>query len=353
MPKIKEGTREDLAQDLRNLALQHPGATLSRNFYRAHGAYTEAAWSRHFGTFAEFKTYANLHNPKVAKNPDALRRLTIEKQDWGALYQRPCTKRYMTVLVGSDIHDRNCDPFWFRTFLDTARRTQPDRIVLNGDIFDMPEFSKYVQDPRSWGAVERIQWVHMFLECLRNLSPDSQIDLVEGNHESLLLKHLAEASPALQAILSDLHHLSIPDLLGLNRFEVNYISRTDLTVFNEANLKKELSKNYLIIEDALLFHHFPEGRNMGLPGANGHHHKHLVWHNYSPIYGPFEWHQLGCGHVRKAAYCASEKWGNGFLLCHLDRHNKRTQFEYIDTTHGHAVIGGQYYVREPDEILEV
>jgi hypothetical protein len=64
----------------------------------------------------------------------------------------------------------------------------------------------------------------------------------------------------------------------LTKYEVNFVARADLTAFNESDIKKELKKNYVILYDALLFHHFPEGFNMGYPGANGHHHKHLVRH---------------------------------------------------------------------------
>lgn len=59
-------------------------------------------------------------------------------------------------------------------------------------------------------------------------------------------------------------------------------------------------------------------RNMGLPGVNGHHHKHEVWGMFSPIYGPYEWHQMGAGHRRSASHCEGEKWHNGFALVNID-----------------------------------
>ena len=50
-------------------------------------------------------------------------------------------------------------------------------------------------------------------------------------------------------------------------------------------------------------------------------------------------------HQREASYCAGEKWGNGFLLAHIDKSNKRTQFEYLDLSHPAAMIGGRHYER--------
>jgi UDP-2,3-diacylglucosamine pyrophosphatase LpxH len=86
--------------------------------------------------------------------------------------------------------------------------------VLNGDIFDLPEFSKYTQDPRHFAPVERIKWVHQFLNDLREAAPDAQIDFVEGNHEFRLLRHLSEATPALMTVLADLHGMTIPTCLA-------------------------------------------------------------------------------------------------------------------------------------------
>jgi predicted phosphodiesterase len=273
------------------------------------------------------------------------------KRSWEGRYISPDTARFQTALVGSDIHDKLCDPFYRRLFIDTAKRVQPQKIVLNGDIFDLTEFGKYTQDPRQYAPIERIKWVHAFLSDLREACPNAEIDFVEGNHEFRLLRHLTEATPALMTVLSDLHGMTVPQLLGLTKYEVNYIARMDLAAFNEADIRKELQKNYILLWDCLLFHHFPEGRNMGYPGANGHHHKHIVWNGYSPTFGPYEWHQLGAGHIRQASYCAGEKWSNGFLLCHVDTHTKRSQMEYIDCSHAHAFIGGRFYERKADELI--
>jgi hypothetical protein len=122
--------------------------------------------------------------------------------------------------------------------VETIDRVQPERIVLDGDIFDLPEFSKYTQDPREFAPVERIKWVHQFLNDLREAAPDAQIDFVEGNHEYRLLRHLSEATPALMTVLADLHGMTIPDLLGLTRYEVNFVARADLTAFTETDIKK-------------------------------------------------------------------------------------------------------------------
>lgn len=347
-------SREDCISELQSL---NP---ISRDGFRKDSEIPEKAWVNHFGNWQEFKRQAgilpsrheNQLSDQIARfaSKDKIRSLNEEKSSFEDNYIRPYSKRFQSILVGSDLHDINCDNFYRRLFIETALRVQPEKIVLNGDIFDFPEFSKYTTDPREFKVVDRIKWVHEFLEDLRDASPESEIDLIEGNHEARLLRHLAEASPAVVAILSDLHQIKIKDLLALDKYEVNFYARADLAVFSDRDMKDELSKNYLIINDQLLCHHFSEGKNFGYPGISGHNHKHIVWNAFSPQFGSYEWHQSGCGHKRQANYTNGERWSNGFLLAHLDTHNKRTQFEYIDTTYDHCVIGGKFYTRTAAEL---
>jgi predicted phosphodiesterase len=352
-------TPEMCIAELRRIAEIDTTKVISRNYFRNESRISESTWNRHFGTFEEFKRQAGIilsrHAHRLEKNialhasKDRQRIMNADKASWEDAYLRPVSKRFQSVLVCSDIHDTACDPFYRRLLVDTARRVQPEKIVLNGDIFDLAEFGKYATDPRTFNPVARIKWVHALLHDLREACPETEITFVEGNHEFRLLRHLTEATPALMTVLADLHGMTVPSLLGLDKFELNYVARMDLAAFNEADIKKELSKNYVILWDAVLFNHFPEGRNFGYPGANGHHHKHIVWNDYSPVFGSYEWHQLGCGHAPRASYCAGEKWSQGFLLCHVDTHKKHTQFEYIDTTFGHAIVGGRFYERAESE----
>lgn len=357
----EEWNKEDCIAELRGIAEAHPEMVVTRNFFRNHSQISESTWNRYFGTFQEFKRQAGItltrhqHRQElhVARHAsvDEFRKMNMLKAGYEDKYRKPEGKtRWKTVLVGTDIHDRECDPFWRRCFLDTAKRVKPDVIVINGDAFDLPEFGKYPVDPREWDVVGRIQWFHQFLKELRKASPDSEIVLVEGNHEYRLLRHLAEASPAMRAVLSDLHGWTVSTLLGLDQFEVNFIARANLATFTMADMKKEVARNYWIGFDAVLGHHFPEGRQMGMPGWNGHHHSHTVWSSYSPVFGAYEWHQIGAGHARGAVYTAGEQWTNGLLIAHVDTRTKWSTMEYVDIR-DHAVIGGKWYTREPGEVV--
>ena len=357
--KIHEGSANECMEDLRRVAIENPEKAISRNFYRVNGKYSESAWNRHFGTFSEFRRQAGLvltraqhqHERHIAKHAsvDHYRHLTVERADYADKYLRDGEGRFKTILACSDLHDVEIDPFYLRVLIDTAKRVQPDVISFVGDIFDLPEFGKYGVDPREWDVVGRIKFAHDHIfRPLREACPNAQFDFIEGNHEARLLRQLADATPALRAVLSDLHGFTVSKLLGLDDFEINYIAKADLAAWTKRDFEKELANNYKIYWDTVLCHHIPHARNMGLPGVNGHHHRHHVWSQFSPIYGPYEWHQMGAGHMRSASYCEGERWHNGFTLINVDTKTRSTNFDYIAVT-DFAVSGGKWYYRAPEE----
>ncbi len=164
-----------------------------------------------------------------------------------------------------------------------------------------------------------------------------------------MLRHLADQTPAMKGLLSDLHGHTISSLLGLEEFELNYIDKGSLCAWTVAHQKKELEHNYKVYYDCILAHHFPNvGRRKGIPGFSGHHHKLQVWPLENPLYGPGLWWQLGAMHVRSASYADSQPWTNGFALVHVDTLTKRTSFEYFDIS-DHCYAGGKPYLRQEAE----
>jgi len=356
----EDWTAEDCCNELQRIANIDTDKVISRNYFRIHSDISESTWNRYFGTFLEFKRQAGITLTRdqhklernIAKHAsvDHYRKLNVDRKDWAESYVRDNSTRFKTVLFCSDLHDIEIDRFYLRVLIDTAKRVQPDVISFVGDIFDLAEFGKYGVDPREWDAVGRIKFVHdNILRPMREACPNAQFDLIEGNHENRLMRHMADATPALKAVLSDLHGFTVPKLLGLDEFEMNYIAMADMAAFTKAEQNREIQRNYKVYYDTMLAHHFPHGRNMGLPGVNGHHHKHQVWPMFSPIYGGYEWHQLGAGHMRRASYCDGERWHNGFALGNVDTHTKASNFDYVSVT-DFAVSGGKWYYRDESEV---
>ena len=342
---------------LRELQALHPTKWITSRFYAHTAKVRDTTWSRYFGTFEEFCRQSGMGKirqisqlgKQVAKHVSVDHYRALENRgSYAESYVRNNSKRFKTILGCNDIHDKDCDPFWRRVFVDTAKRVQPDVICINGDLFDLPEFGKYTTDPRTFDVGGRISWVHKFLAELREACPNSQLDLIEGNHEYRLVRHMADASPAMMSLLSDLHGMKVADLFGLPKFECNYIAKADLAAYRVSDIKTELARNTKIYYDCVLANHYPDAIRRGLPGWNGHHHSHKVEQRSSPIFGAYEWHQVGSGHRRDASYCNGEQWGNGFILWHVDSHKKQTNAEYVPVT-DMVVVGGRYYHRDVTE----
>jgi DNA replication protein DnaC len=79
------------------------------------------------------------------------------------------TSEDKTIIITSDLHDEEMDPFFRRVLTDTIRRVQPDAFCIGGDGLDLPEFGKYSVDPRDWGPMRRINYMHGFLKDLREV----------------------------------------------------------------------------------------------------------------------------------------------------------------------------------------
>lgn len=348
---------QDCVDELRRVAEIDTEKVISRNYFRNNGDISESTWNRFFGTFEEFKRQAGIHltrqqhnlEKQVAKHAsvDHYRAVNADRREFGEAYLKPNKGRWQTLLRGSDFHDIECDPFFLSVFLGTAKRVQPDIICLNGDIFDLPEFGKYEVDPRQWDVVGRIRFVHEnILAPLREACPDAQIDLIEGNHEFRMLRHLADATPAMKAILSDLHGFTVAKLLGLDKYQINYVAKGDLAAYTPRDITKAVGENFRVYHNKVLAHHFPHGRNFGMPGFNGHHHTWKVMDEYSAPHGPYQWVQGGCGHVQDATYANGRKWTLEFGLVHIDTVKKHVQHECYPFADSFVVVGGKYYERK-------
>ena len=351
-------SKEAAITDIKNVAKSLDTEGVTRGQYRDNGKFSTWEIDTLFGSFTEFKRQAGMiltrHQSQLANQVamhvsfDEIRKLNIDRHDYGEKYIRKDSKRFQTIMVASDIHDIEMDQFWARVFVDACKRIQPEIICIGGDMFDLPEFGKYSVDPREWDVVGRIKAGHDFFARLREVCPDAQIDLIEGNHEYRLLRHLGEATPVLKAVLSDLHGFTVGKLLGLDEFNVRYVARGDLGAWNRGDIKKELGKNYEVYFDTLLIDHFPDGIRRGLSGFNGHHHKFECTSFYSHLRGPQMWMQLGCGHRRAASYCEGEKWNMGFAISHVDTQEKRVAMNYIPVS-DFAEVGGKFYYRDSSE----
>lgn len=357
--KRKQATKEECIQDLRSLQLEHPDRYLSRNFYRVHGSISDSAWDCHYGTFKEFRRQAGLELTRqqhkleldVARHSsvDYLRKFhEAEVLPYSSKYDSPLsTKRYKTVLVGSDFHDIDCDEFVLSVFIDTARRLQPDVIVLNGDVFDCYDSSKYDKDIRELKIVERFEFVkEKIFSPLREACPNSQMDLILGNHEWRIVNLLAAKTPNIRVILSDVMGLTLADVFGLEKYRINLVSKVDLAAFTEADRKKELRKNFRVYYDCFVVGHFKD-LSTGMSGSSGHCHRPHTQTYTNLVRGKLSWVETGCMCHTEAGYVQHrDKWGQSFLIAHIDTEEKRVNPEHIIFAGDFIVVHGVRYTRK-------
>lgn len=355
-----KATEESCVQNLRSLQETHPLKYITRNFYRVHGKYSDSTWSQFFGTFHEFRRHAGLElsrnqhllEKKIAKHAslDVYRRFYEEeilpyhqKYDFRKDHSKG---RFKRVLVGSDFHDIDVDEFCLSVFIDTAKRTQPDVICLNGDIFDLYEFSRYTIDPRKVAIKERFDFVkHEIFAPLRAACPKAQIDLIIGNHELRILKLMADKTPSLRILLSDVMGLSLSDVFGLDDHGINLVSKLDLAAFQQSDMNDEIKQNYQVYYDLFIACHFKD-LQFGISGTSGHTHRpeQITFANI-PM-GKLTWTTTGCMAKTDAEYIEGfNKAQNSFLMVLIDREKRQVNHQHILIPGDSVVVEGKLYAR--------
>jgi predicted phosphodiesterase len=353
-------TAEDCIADLRHIQEQNQDSFIGRNFYRVNGKYSDSTWNAHFGTFAQFRRSAGLElsrsqqhlEKKIARHAhlDVYREFfTKEVAPWVGKYERSHEDgRIKTLVIGSDFHDIEVDRFVLSVFLDTVKRVQPDIIVLNGDIFDQYEFSAYNQDPRQVNIRKRYEFVQEnIFKPLREIAPNTQIDFIIGNHEQRILKLLADRSPAMK-VLVDLMGITFAQLLGLDEFKINLISKNDFSAYNAKEMHEEVKRNYKKYFETVVVHHFGD-EDYALSSIGGHTHKPKMTTKANEVVGPIFNITTGALCKIDAEYHGQKvNSQNGFAIVHIDTWERSAVAENILFGKKFCVVAGQYYFR-PEE----
>ena len=122
-------------------------------------------------------------------------------------------------------HDRSV---WDIVFKILANE-QFDKIILQGDTLDLPEWSdKFVRTPDMYAttqpAIIETAWI---LRKLRLLAPNAEIDYMEGNHEQrmprIMLNQLAAAYGITSVSQEGVPVCSVPSLLDFESSDINWV----------------------------------------------------------------------------------------------------------------------------------
>jgi predicted phosphodiesterase len=359
--------KDDCIEDLRELAGKHSLGAISRSFYREHGRYSDSTWNSFFGSFQEFRRQAGLelsrHQHKfersIAQHASHDHYKVYYEKEYAPFYRKyekpKATEGIRRIMIISDLHDKECDEFTLATFISECDRKQPDIIVLNGDIFDLLEFGKYSVDLREIDILGRFRyvWDNVFAP-LRNACPDAQIDMVIGNHEFRLLRLLADATPNVRVLLSDVMGLELKDVFKLDDYQINLVSKFNLGAFSAKDVENELRRNYQIYYGCYVVCHEPDKNLMIMSGTNGHHHRLSQVSNAfpDPTTGKTHqvtWVQTPAGHKKDATYIQNMcKWNTGFLEVIINLDEKEVIQRIQQTYDKWTDIDGIIYRRKND-----
>jgi len=123
------------------------------------------------------------------------------------------------LVFFSDIHWPYHNQLAYKLFLKYLGISRPDRVIIGGDGIDNYQVSKYGKDVTKLLTVQSdLDVARNEIINLRNVTPNSTIDYIQGNHELRMKLYLQ--SKAIE--LASLRSLSIPSLLELDKVEVNY-----------------------------------------------------------------------------------------------------------------------------------
>lgn len=139
----------------------------------------------------------------------------------------------MQVGFRRDLRTGALDPLHDRAAIDVALQIteaiRPDRVVFLGDNHDMTEWSeKYVTSPEFYDTTQPavLELAHWYGR-VRAISPEIEIDVIEGNHDYRLLKAIQinqRAAYQLRPADDVAGHalMSMPRLLGLDALDIRY-----------------------------------------------------------------------------------------------------------------------------------
>lgn len=134
------------------------------------------------------------------------------------------------VLIINDLHIPYQDIFTVALILRVIKDCKPDVIILNGDIADFYQISRFNKDPRTIKELQNdLNDVRQFLRQVREAAPRAQLIYCEGNHEDRLRNFLWSKSPE----LSSLDCLQLVELLGLRIFNIDFVPYNAIIKVND------------------------------------------------------------------------------------------------------------------------
>lgn len=147
----------------------------------------------------------------------------------------PLVGTWKTAVADADhqIGFRGEDPFHDEAAINISHQIvaieQPHQRIIPGDFIDFATLSRFEQEEAFRGCMQRsLDYGNELLAIDRELSPNSKIVLIEGNHDRRMQRFATENAPDVMHVRKansgdKWPALSVPNLLGLEELGVEYI----------------------------------------------------------------------------------------------------------------------------------
>ena len=123
-----------------------------------------------------------------------------------------------TIGIVSDFHVPFQDDKAVNKAMNILKDEKPETIVVDGDLIDCWEVSKFNQVPRFGVELDQeVEAGYSILADLRKEHPRARIIFIEGNHEFRVKSYLLKNAPRMY------HHNWIPERLKLKELKIEWV----------------------------------------------------------------------------------------------------------------------------------
>lgn len=207
--------------------------------------------------------------------------------------------------------------FFLRDYSDKL-----DYFIINGDLLDCWEISKFSRVPNSGESLrDEFDWAYDELRAIRKIIPNTKIIIVEGNHEFRLKKYIIERAKELYGLrgltiqeqlrLNELNIEYIPTLEGANKFTHNDFKIGDLYIGHYDKASKYSIANLV--------------ESLGVSFIQGHDHRFSMFSKTFRDGRELIGLGQGCLCSLKPSYIAFPNWQQGFSVFYKKKDKNRFQ----------------------------
>lgn len=136
------------------------------------------------------------------------------------------------LLIGSDFHFLFQDNKAISKWLDYGVGNKVGGILLNGDVMDMYQVSRFLKTPKIGDIQREFEEVRKFLEMLRKKFPNVPIYFKEGNHEERWELNLRTNAP----MLFGMEEFQLATILRLAELNIDFITDKRIIKYSGLNI---------------------------------------------------------------------------------------------------------------------